>query len=86
RMTPVIVSDMGGLKEIVEPGVSGEVFIAGDVESLIEKMKPFVLSADHAESYAESARDRALILCDPQDHYQKMMEEYKEVIGKNESK
>ncbi len=36
---PVIVSDKGGMQEVVEDGVTGLIFKAGDVQSLIEALK-----------------------------------------------
>ena len=36
---PVIVSDNGGLPELVEEGVTGSIFKAGDVDLLAEKLE-----------------------------------------------
>ena len=36
--TPVLASDLGGMKEIIEEGVTGRKFIVGDVRELAEKM------------------------------------------------
>ncbi len=37
--TPLLVSDLGGMKELVERGVSGQHFAMGDVEDLSAKLK-----------------------------------------------
>ena len=36
--TPVLASDLGGMKEIIEEGVTGRKFTVGDVRELAEKM------------------------------------------------
>ncbi len=84
RRTPVVVSNVGGLQEIVEPGVSGEVFRAGDVEDLYDKLRLFVQDPNYAESFSEGAYDRARELSDPEEHYKKLMIEYGLVIKKDE--
>lgn len=84
RRTPVIVSKVGGLQEIVEPGVSGEVFEPGDAEDLYEKLRLFVQDPAYAESFAQGAHDRALELCDPDEHYKKLMIEYGLAKGESE--
>ncbi|MCX5901529.1 MAG: glycosyltransferase, partial [Proteobacteria bacterium] len=40
--TPVIVSDLGGMAELVEDGVSGLTFKAGDSTALAEKITMFI--------------------------------------------
>lgn len=37
--TPVIGADTGGIPELVDDGVTGELFMAGDVEALYEKIR-----------------------------------------------
>lgn len=84
RKTPVIVSARGALKEIVEPGVSGEWFEPGDVEDLRDKLRLFIQDPNYAESYAQSAHDRALELSDPAAHGKRLMMEYNQAIANKE--
>ncbi|MFH1611252.1 MAG: glycosyltransferase family 4 protein [Patescibacteria group bacterium] len=80
HMTPVIVSDAGGLKEIVEPGVSGEVFKSGNSKDLVSKLRLFIDNADYARSLAQDAYKRAKELGDPEKHYHQVMDIYSEVL------
>ncbi|MBT3230640.1 glycosyltransferase [Candidatus Uhrbacteria bacterium] len=84
RKTPVIVSDIGGLKEIVEPGVSGEIFRAGDSEDLVDKIRLFIQDPNYAESFSHGAHDRACEISDPQEHYANIMQEYGWLIENGE--
>ncbi len=40
---PVIVSDIGGMKEYVESGVNGELFQTGNIHALSKEMEKFIL-------------------------------------------
>jgi glycosyltransferase involved in cell wall biosynthesis len=55
---PVIVSDkIGSGHDLVQPGINGDVFPAGDVEALAVKMRPWLLDAGlRARGGAESLR------------------------------
>jgi glycosyltransferase involved in cell wall biosynthesis len=55
---PVIVSDkIGSGHDLVQPGINGDVFPAGDVEALAAKMRPWLLDAAlRASGGAESLR------------------------------
>ena len=57
---PVIVSDRGGLPEVVEDGVSGLIFPAGDVNALAEAIKRLLRNPDERHAMGIAARDRAL--------------------------
>ena len=84
RKTPVVVSNVGGLQEIVEPGVSGEVFRAGDKEDLYDKLRLFVQDPNYAESFSHGAYDRALEISDPEEHYKRLMIEYDLVLKRDQ--
>lgn len=77
---PVIVSDRGGLREIVEDGVSGSVFKAGDVEDLQRVLGPYVHDQAFAHSLGEAAYERARALVDPERLYADIMGMYESVI------
>ncbi len=77
---PVIVSDHGGLREMVEDGVSGSVFRAGDVDALKQSLEPFVHDASFAASMGEAAYARAKEIVDPERLYGQIMDLYDQVI------
>ncbi len=78
---PVIASNLGGLAEIVEDEVSGRIVKAGDVGALARAIKSFTDDPSYANSLGEAARHRALELGDPEEHLERIMEIYREVIG-----
>jgi glycosyltransferase involved in cell wall biosynthesis len=78
---PVIVSDRGGLPEIVEEGISGEIFHAGDVQDLVDKLQPILRDKDLARSMGEAAALRAEEVAAPQPHLERLFEIYNEVIN-----
>ncbi|MFA6522648.1 MAG: glycosyltransferase family 4 protein [Patescibacteria group bacterium] len=78
--TPVIVSDRGGLPEIVESGISGEIFKAGNVESLRKALSNVLEDDDYAGDLAKDAYKRAKEIADPQKHLKAVMGIYKELM------
>lgn len=54
----VIASDVGGVRELVEDGVTGKVFQAGDVSGLAECIACLAEEPDLAVAYGEAARRR----------------------------
>jgi glycosyltransferase involved in cell wall biosynthesis len=81
HMTAVLVSDSGGLSEIVEDGVSGEKFKKGDIKDLKKMLKKFIDDPEYSKSLAKAGRDRAIRMCDPQKHYEDLMDYYEQVIS-----
>ena len=55
--TPCVVSDLGALPECVRNGELGEVFKAGNAESLAEAIKRLLSRSDYAEVCAEAKRE-----------------------------
>ena len=80
QATPVITSNQGGLAEIVEPGISGEHFEAGDVQDLAGKLEVFINDPMHASHMGEAARKRADQLSDPNKHISRILEHYERLI------
>ncbi|WP_148372097.1 TIGR04157 family glycosyltransferase [Bacteroides bouchesdurhonensis] len=84
---PIIVSDTGGLSEIVENGISGlkiPVMNDGkqqviDVEALSTKMMQLIEQPDYAKILAENARKRFLKKYDLTIFREKMLSLYREV-------
>jgi glycosyltransferase involved in cell wall biosynthesis len=77
---PVIVSDHGGLQEMVEVGITGSVFKAGDVASLRRVLEPFVRDAGFAQSMGEAAYNRAKEIVHPEKLLDQIMDVYSSVI------
>jgi glycosyltransferase involved in cell wall biosynthesis len=56
---PVITSDCVGAKEMISPGVNGQVVPAGDVDALADAMRWYVERPDQLAAMAKSARKTA---------------------------
>lgn len=54
--TPVIASDLGGIPELIDAGKTGEVFEAGNVVQLIEKISELWLNKEKIIDYSENCR------------------------------
>jgi glycosyltransferase involved in cell wall biosynthesis len=53
---PVVASDLGGLSELVEPGVNGALTEADDADALAGALAPFLDNPDSALSMGRAAR------------------------------
>lgn len=78
--TPVIASDKGGLVDIVEDGVSGLIFKAGDIVDLKRALGEFIKSKSSAISHGDLAKQRAFKRFNPEDHNKRIMGIYEEII------
>ena len=61
-----IVSDAGGMKEVVRDGVDGVVFPSEDSTSLAAKIQYLVSNPGQMSSYGHSAMQRVEAMCSPQ--------------------
>ena len=77
---PVIVADKGGMPEIVEDGVSGRVFKAGNEKDLVRVLREFIERPLEARAMGEAARTRALELGNADAHLAKVFQVYKKVV------
>jgi glycosyltransferase involved in cell wall biosynthesis len=57
---PVLATDVGGTREIIEDGRGGRLIEAGSVDSLIEGLRWFLEHTHEARSMTESARQRVM--------------------------
>ena len=57
---PVVVSDIPGVSEVIEPGASGLVAEPLDAEDLAEKVRAVALDPERAASMGKAARERVL--------------------------
>ena len=80
--TPVIVSDLGGTKEMIEDEKSGFVFRAHDSNDLAEKMRQFIDDRGLVQEMGTQALDRVHVINDEEMYYQKLMHIYECAIKK----
>ena len=81
QSTTVIVSDRGGLPEIVEHGVSGFVVPAGNAKELRKHIGLLLNDPVRREAMGKAARDRAGEVSNPQAHLAKIIEIYTKVTA-----
>lgn len=81
QSTPIIVSDRGGLAEIVEEGISGLHFQAGDAKDLRKKLTDLLENRGRLEAMGKAARNRAWEISNPQAHLAKILELYSKLIA-----
>jgi glycosyltransferase involved in cell wall biosynthesis len=70
---PVIGADIGGISELVEDGIHGLLFRAGDSEVLRAAIKKLLSDSTLRKQMGSAARQRAEALFDPEVHYQEMI-------------
>lgn len=76
---PVVVSNIGGLPEVVEDGVTGFVVERKDAAAAAEKLEKLVLDADLRERMGSAGRERVLRLYDWNENVTQMMEIYNKI-------
>jgi glycosyltransferase involved in cell wall biosynthesis len=79
--TPVIVSDLGGMAELVEDGVSGLTFTAGDSTALAEKITMFI----NDKSLKERLATQIPVVKDIAVHADEIVQLYGALIGSRNS-
>ena len=72
---PVIASDIGGIPEVVEHGVTGYLAPLGDVERMAEYALDLLQDDDLCRRFCAAARDRAARLFD----YRKLVPRYESI-------
>ena len=56
-LVPLAASDVGALREIIRPGVTGALAASGDPASFADIMEPLLDSADIRRKYGANARE-----------------------------
>ncbi len=77
---PVVVSRLGGLAEIVEDGVTGLHFEAGNPDDLAEKVCWLQQNSDVRRKMSKNARQVYLERYTPEKNYKMLMQIYREAI------
>jgi glycosyltransferase involved in cell wall biosynthesis len=84
---PVIASDRGGSKELIEHGRSGFVYSADDIDELVGCLKNFFhLSTAEKQTFAKNAYEYFLELNNVEHYYSRLMNLYELAITKHNSK
>lgn len=81
RGVPVIVSNRGGLPEIVEDGVSGLIYQAAEARDLAAKLSLIIDNPKLAKALGIGAKKRAKALGNPQKHLKTVLAVYSAACG-----
>ncbi|MBW1679183.1 MAG: glycosyltransferase family 4 protein [Deltaproteobacteria bacterium] len=73
--TPVIASNMGGLKELIEPGANGLLFEAGSVEGLKGCLEKII----HSPNLLQNLRENIKPIKSMETHAEEILEEYRKL-------
>jgi glycosyltransferase involved in cell wall biosynthesis len=74
--TPAVVSATGAAAELVEPGLTGAHFRAGDATDLARQVRAVVSGSGTSNGYRSAARHRFEALYTPDSHYRALIETY----------
>lgn len=74
--TAVIGSKLGGIPELIDENVNGLLFESGNVDELSEKIRYCICHNQKIVEYGKNGRRKAEIEFDPENHYQKMVDQY----------
>lgn len=78
---PVIVSDLGGMTELVKNSKGGLLVQPGDVQALAEAMKWMVTHGQKVKEMGQAAREYAMREHSSQNHYERLMQIYERVLN-----
>ncbi|MFH1142145.1 MAG: glycosyltransferase family 4 protein [Candidatus Uhrbacteria bacterium] len=78
--TPVIASDIGGLPEVVQDGVTGRLFPPGDVSALCQQISDLIEHPEIADQYGQAGFDRVISEHNPALHYDRIMQAYRDIM------
>lgn len=81
--TPVVASKMGGLPDMIEHGVNGMLFEAGNYVDLANCIQTIVKDSLGKQHMAEQAMAMAIAKFGPEEHYRRLMEIYQDAISEN---
>ena len=72
---PPVASDVGGLGEVIENGVSGYLCPVGDVDAMAERCLELLSDRERWSSFSRASRERAVTLF----HYEPIVRRYEEL-------
>lgn len=83
---PVIASNIGGLPEVVENGLTGYLFAPGNVKELTDKIQHLWKNPDLCRAMGRNGREKVRRQYTPKIYYEKLLEIYQKAITSNISK
>ena len=78
--TPVLAANIGGMPELIEPGVNGLLFEPGSVVDLVEKVRYLLLNRQQLASMGKRARAKVEREYDAETHYERVMQVYERFL------
>jgi len=78
--TPVLAANLGGIPELIEPGVDGVLFKPGDVADLVEKIRDLVAHRQSLPEMGRLARAKIERQYDADSHYNRVMSLYRTLL------
>ncbi len=78
--TPALVSRLGSMEEIVEDGVTGLHFEAGNAKDLAEKVQWLIDNPQRTREMGQNARNEYLAKYTPEKNYEMLMDIYQQAI------
>lgn len=78
---PVVASSIGGLTELVEPGVDGALFEPGDAGALRAQLRAMILDPARALALGRAGRRKVERSFAPEVHLARLLDVYAEVLG-----
>ena len=78
--TPVLCSRLGSMEEIVEDGVTGLHFEAGNAQDLAEKAQWLIDNPERTREMGQNARNEYLAKYTPEKNYEMLMDIYQQAI------
>jgi len=77
---PVVASALGGLTDLVTPGVDGDLVPAEDPAALALALRPYLSDPQYSLRHGASARERALRRHAPAEHAERIARVYEEAV------
>lgn len=78
--TPVLAANIGGMPELIEPGVNGLLFEPGSVVDLVEKIRYLLLNRQQLASMGKRARAKIECEYDAETHYDRVVQVYERLL------
>lgn len=81
--TPVVASRIGGLPDMIEHGINGMLFEAGNYGDLASCIRAITEDLTETQAMAEKAMHTAIEKFGPEEHYRQLMAIYQDAVSEN---